>query len=44
MYARAVREEGDLIAAMPFASEPALYVAVTFVQDRAGCRGVALRP
>ena len=33
MYARAVREEGDLIAAMPFASEPALYVGITFVQD-----------
>ena len=26
MYARAVREEGDLIAALPFPAHPALYV------------------
>jgi hypothetical protein len=27
MYARAVREEGDVIAALPFPGHPALYVA-----------------
>ena len=26
MYARAVREEGDLIAALPFPGRPALYL------------------
>lgn len=26
MYARAVREEGDLIAALPYSAHPALYV------------------
>ena len=26
MYARAVREEGDLIAALPFPGQPALYI------------------
>ncbi len=26
MYARAVREEGDLVAALPYAAHPALYV------------------
>ena len=36
MYARAVREEGDVIAAIPCPSEPALYAAVTFVQDPPG--------
>jgi hypothetical protein len=28
MYARTVREEGDLIAALPFAADPALYLRV----------------
>jgi hypothetical protein len=44
MYARALREEGDVIATMPFPSEPALYAAVTFLQDPPGDRGVALPP
>jgi hypothetical protein len=26
MYARAVREEGDLVAALPFPGQPALYL------------------
>jgi hypothetical protein len=29
MYARAVREEGDVIAALPFPGEPALYARFT---------------
>ena len=44
MYARAVREEGDVIAAIPFPSEPALYAADHICPRPARCRGVALRP
>jgi hypothetical protein len=36
MYARAVREEGDLIAALPFAGHPALYVQAAIPRPCSG--------